>query len=54
MGTVKEDFKNPEMIMLGTDNGLSSDNVLFKSLLRLYLDDTLVQDAEEHYPDHFS
>ena len=40
MGTVKDDFKNPEMIMLGTDNGLSSDNVLFKSLLRLYLECT--------------
>ena len=37
MGTVKEDFKNPEMIMIGTENGLSTDNILFKSLLRLYL-----------------
>ena len=33
MGTVKEDFRNPEMIMIGTENGVSStDNILFKSL----------------------
>ena len=37
MGTVKDDFKNPEMIMIGTENGLSTDNILFRSLLKLYL-----------------
>ena len=37
MGTVKEDFRKPEMIMIGTENGLSIDDVIFKSLLRFYL-----------------
>ena len=36
MGTVKEDFKNPEMIMVGTENGLTVDNILFRSLLKFY------------------
>ncbi len=37
MGTVKDDFRNPEMIMIGTENGLSTDNILFRSLLQIYL-----------------
>lgn len=37
MGTVKEDFKNPEMIMVGTENGLDIDSPEFKSLINFYL-----------------
>ena len=37
MGTVKEDFKKPEMIMVGTENGLTIDHPMFKTLIRFYL-----------------
>ena len=43
MGTVKEDFRNPEMIMIGTENGVSSEDVILKSLRRFYLTCTRIK-----------
>ncbi len=37
MGTVKEDFKNPEMIMVGTENGLTLGSPELRTLIKFYL-----------------
>jgi UDPglucose 6-dehydrogenase len=51
MGTVKEDFKNPEMIMVGTENGLTVDSPEFKTLIRFYLYCTdIVSEKSENNP----
>ena len=43
MGTVKEDFRKPEMIMIGTENGVSSEDIILKSLRRFYLSCTHIK-----------
>ena len=37
MGTVKEDFKSPEMVLVGTENGLDKETKLVRNLLTFYI-----------------
>ena len=37
MGTVKEDFKSPEMVLIGTENGLDKETKLVRNLLTFYI-----------------
>lgn len=37
MGTVKEDFKSPEMVLVGTENGLDKESKLVRNLLTFYI-----------------
>ena len=56
MGTVKEDFKNPEMFMVGTENGLTMDSPELRTLVKFYLNCTTVvpDDANEFDKDFLS